>query len=431
MALGVSGCYDLTELEDFVFVSAIGLDVASHPEWVKVTILVPVPRAQQPGIGPMRGGGGGGGGASSVITATAEGPSVFAATRQLNAQTNRVITYGNAQVLVIGEELARRSLAPVIDALDRSREFRHSLPIAVADDTTAEELLTLVRPDLEASVGSYLAELVETGARDFSRTVLARVHDLLEWYNARGQEIVLPLIRLEDKSVPPALPKAGDGGGGGQDGGGGGGGRAQGGGGGGGGQAQGGGQGMESMTEKRAASLGAALFRDDRMVAEMPDAQVIAWQLLTGQFERGVMTIRGPATLGANVVMILPRGSSRISVKRQGDHFSFKVDVEVQGKITEVSGPAQVVEKSHIPVIKAFLAANIRERLSEAINLAKTEVGGDIFDLALMARRTFATWQDWVSFDWNQAFVSADFSLKVEITDLRTVFVLQPVVPRD
>lgn len=433
--LTTSGCFDLAELEDFAFASALGIDQSDHPGWVRVTALFPIP-PQRTGGGMAGGGGGGGGGGSQLsnMIVTSEGPTILAATRQMGLLTDRRITYSSAQLVVIGEEFARAGLSSIVDALDRSEDFRSSLFVSVAGGTTAEELLTTVRPDLARDPAVYLSGLIETGSRDHAATAPARVHDLAIAYKTPGFEITLPILRMEQKPTPPVPPQEANSGGGG----GGGGGGSQGGGGGqeGGGQGASGGQSAGDQAsapppvERRATARGLALFKGDRMVAELTDDETLGYLLIRGRFTRCEVTANGPATQGADVVFTLTGGRAQTRVKLEGDMAMIDIEAEMEANISEIGAPVQIIDTEDLPQVADLLAADVRRRIEEAIDIAQTEVQGDIFNLGIRTRPMFLTWDQWQALDWNRAFTEAQVTVKVKVTELRSSLILQPVQPQ-
>lgn len=416
--LTTSGCFDLAELEDFAFASALGIDQSDHPGWVRVTALFPVPR--QRGGGGMAGGGGGGGegGQLDALIVSAEGPTILAATRRMALLTDRRITYSSAQLVVIGEQFARAGLSSIIDVLDRSEDFRISLAVAVAGGTTAEELLTTVRPDLAQDPAVYLSGLIETAARDHAATGPTRIHDLVMAYKTPGFEITLPILRMEQKPTPPVPPQEANSGGGG---------------GGGGGGSQGGGGDQASApppVERRATARGLALFKGDRMVAELTDDETLGYLLIRGRFTRCEVTANGPATQGADVVFTLTGGRAQTRVKLEGDRAMIDIQAEMEASISEIDAPVQIIDAEDLPQVADLLAADVRRKIEEAISIAQTEVQGDIFNFGIRTRPMFLTWDQWQALDWNRAFTEAQVTVKVKVTELRSSLILQPVQPR-
>ncbi len=434
MPLVLSGCWDLRQLEEYLHVGIVGIDRSDTPGWIKLTILVVEPVGGGATASGGAGGGGGGGGSSGATTvfatATAEAPTFTEATAKINRQTNRLITYSHLQSILFGEDFARSGISPIIDTLSRYREIRRSIHVLVADTASAEDVLTTVRATVEVSPATYITEIVMRNTGDYSASFQARVHDLLLGYNRLGQEIVLPLIRLYPKPPQPKPPEqatGGEGGGGGPTGGSGS------------GQAGGGAGGNSPATEgqtptpvqKRVEISGLAFFQGDKLVAKADVDLAQGWNLLAGRWRRGFVTIQGEATLGQAVRMQVAHYERQVKIKRKGQDVRIDVKIKVRATIDDIGGVAQVVNPNRTRALISLLESKVRELCLQSLNMAKVDVGGDVFDFALPARRTFRTWSDWENYDWNAAFRRAEFNVEVTVLSIRAGLSFEPPLPHD
>ncbi len=437
--LTLTGCWDLHETEDFAHAALMAIDKGASPGSIRVTLLVQEPLGQ-PGAAP----GSAAGSAVGFVTATAEGPSLFAATERIKDVTDRVLTYTHVQVVIFGEDLAREGLTSTLDALLRSREFRRSVLTAVADGVAGEAILETVRGDIEVVPSAYLGSISLMHLMTTGHSVAIRLHDVAIAYSEPGEEVVMPLLSPAPKPPAPAPPGKGGGGGGGQGGGsdsGGGAGSAGGSGGGssagqaggaGGGPAAGGGEAggqQVAPTEKRVAVTGLAVFRDEKLVTKLSQEQTLAYLLATGLSERVLIGFGGPATANAEMVVELDPVDRNIEVRRNGAQVDIDLELRIRATILEVTSPVQVVDPRHLVYAKALLAAEIERRVTEVINLAKTEVGADFLGFSIPARRTFKTWAEWATYDWSTAFRGANVSVKAVVTGIRTGLIFQPFSP--
>ena len=434
-ALGCAGCWDYHELEDYLHVGIVGVDKGTRPGWFKVTIMVVEPRTGS--VGGAGGSTSGEGPGSLVLaTGTAEGPTLMAAAQATDLASNRIATFAHTEVIIIGEELAREGIGPLMDALGRTRDLRRSVLLAVTDGETAESVLETVRSDVETSTVSYITGLIDSKCTEQGVTHKALAHDALIAYGNLGQEIVLPLLKTVPKPPMPQPPGQGGGGGssGGGAGGGGGGAGGGGGGSGGGGGARGAGeaaaaQPQKAPTQKRAEASGLAVFRDDKLVVKLSGEQAQAWNLVCGKFHRGYFTVSGPATAGTEVHFQLAHVDRRLKVERRGLLVNIDIDVRCRATLVDLGGPALIVDPGNLKLVAGLLDSKLETLMRGVIDVAKTEVKGDIFDFALSARGTFRDWPEWANYDWNKAFRAANVTVTAHVTDIRTGLTFQPPSP--
>lgn len=423
--LSLTGCWDLHEIDEYVHASAMALDKGLLPGSIRVTVIFeeqPLQTGSSPGTSP------GGAGSSSLVTATAEGPSLYVAAERLKDVTNRMITFSHVRLIVLGEDLAREGISRVFDALSRSRDIRRSVGMAVADGVTGQEVLETARGNIEVSPATYLGGLSETHQVVTGRSVNVKLHEVDIAFNQPGEEIVMPLIGLAPKPPAPTPPGKATGGSGGGAGGGSGGGSGS-----AGGQAPPGGgeaQGQTvAATEKRAAVNGLAVFRSEKMVAKLTPEQTLAYQLATGKANRILIDFGGLATAYAGMVVQLDPVHRDVRVTRNGSQVDIALELRLQATLLELTSPVQVIDPPNLVHVRALLAAEIERRVRDVISLAKTEVGGDFFGFSIPARRTFKTWADWAGYDWHTHFRAANVSVKAVVTGLRTGIIFQPLGP--
>jgi hypothetical protein len=440
--LSLTGCWDLHEIEEYIHAGAMALDKGLTPGSIRVTIVVeefPSQAGSSPGTSP------GGGGAANLVTATAEGPSLYVAAERLKDVTNRMVTFSHVRLIILGEDLARDGISRVFDALSRSRDIRRSVGMAVADGVTGQEVLETARGNIEVSPATYLGSLSEAHQPTTGRSVNVKLHEVDIAFNQPGEEIVMPLIGLAPKPPAPTPPGKGTGGSGGGSGGSGGGAGGSGGGAGGssgsaggssgsaGGQAATGGgeaQGQTvAATEKRAAVNGLAVFRSEKMVAKLTPEQTLAYQLATGKAGRVLIDFGGLATAYAGMVVQLDPVHRDVRVTRNGSQVDIALELRLQATLLELTSPVQVIDPPNLVYVRTLLAAEIERRVRDVISLAKIEVGGDFFGFSIPARRTFKTWADWAGYDWHTHFRAANVSVKAVVTGLRTGLIFQPLGP--
>lgn len=412
----LGGCWDLRELEYYAHVRIVGLDKGSEPDLIRLTVVVEQPKATGAGQSGASGGGASQTGGLTDVILQADGPTFLAAHERLSEVSSRIVSYSHAELVLIGEDLAREGIERIIDPFTRIREFRRGIAAAVADSATAEELLKTVRPDVETSTAAYLDQLIQTAATERGLSPYVRLQELYLSFKELGVEIILPLLKSEPKPPMPKPPGEGGGGGGGA------GGRGQGG---------GGAEELKPPTQTRAAAVGTALFRGEKLVAKIDGDQTLGFLMVQGKFERGFITIKGPATQETEAVFSLSHYNREVSVRRHGSQVDINISVKVKAELQDLAGSVQIVTPTNLPALKDLIASELKRRMDEVINIAKIEVGGDVFGLGLHARPTFSTWTEWADFDWNRAFRAANIAVKVRVSTIRTGLTFQPFVPHE
>lgn len=164
LAIGLlSGCWDRHELQDIDIVSAIGIDDGGDDIENRYRVTIQVINE-----GQIAGGQGQGGkpDLSPVTTYTTTGSTVEEALRKTAPKLPQELFYPHVQLMVIGEELARKKgIQDLFDWIERDSQFRTLFPILVVRDNTAKsvlEIMTSLEPIPSAKIVGGLESTQKT-----------------------------------------------------------------------------------------------------------------------------------------------------------------------------------------------------------------------------------------------------------------------------
>jgi Ger(x)C family germination protein len=153
------GCWDRREIEQRMSVSAIAIDQKEGGENYEITIQVPIPKQIVSGSGSA----GGGGGGKPVQQYSATGKTISEALSRIQEQMNMPFFFGNTQVILFSEDVARKGLNPFLDFFRRTQQIRRQLwPVIIKG--SAKDALK-VESNIEQIPTDYLRDLLENGVR--------------------------------------------------------------------------------------------------------------------------------------------------------------------------------------------------------------------------------------------------------------------------
>lgn len=133
----LSGCWDMQEINELGLVTAVGIDKADGENRYSITVQIanPVTDNSSDNKGESK---------STVWTGTADGNSLFDATRNLTKISSRKIMWAHNNLVVIGESLAKEGITPVVDYFTHNPELRLRAAVVVskgdAKDYIAEKI---------------------------------------------------------------------------------------------------------------------------------------------------------------------------------------------------------------------------------------------------------------------------------------------------
>ena len=131
------GCWDVEDIRDRAFVTAIGVDMGEEPYKYKVTFEILRPAGMKYGSKEP-----------ASFTQTIQGDSINQALEQLQTRTSRSISLAHMRLLLIGEGQARENILDVLDYFIRHQEVQMRIRLIFIQDGEAMEALQ-IEPKLE------------------------------------------------------------------------------------------------------------------------------------------------------------------------------------------------------------------------------------------------------------------------------------------
>ncbi len=183
----LTGCWDAAELQDLDIVSAVGIDAGSDE--VENRYLVTVQIINEGQIAGGSGKGGSTGEAAPVTTLSATGSTISEALRKISPKSPNELFFPHVQLLVIGEELARKQgIQDLFDWIERDPEFRTLFPILIVRENKAQTILQITTP-LEPIPAAKIFGGLETTKKIWGEYATTRADQVIQQLNGQGANL--------------------------------------------------------------------------------------------------------------------------------------------------------------------------------------------------------------------------------------------------
>ncbi|EKN66555.1 germination protein, Ger(x)C family [Neobacillus bataviensis LMG 21833] len=359
----LTGCWDRAEVNDLALILAAGIDKGKKNN-IELSAQIFIPRAPQ---GGQQSGMSSGGSTGQSFVRSAEGETIADAMARLQEELTREIFWGQNEVLIIGETLAKEGISDHIDFWIRHSEPRIRADVFVSKGRSKTVLEAM--PELERYTSKQLRKMVKTHIG-----VKVTVKDLSQMLSGASDAAVLPWVENLDPSM---------------------------------------------MDSKKAIPIinGAAIFKEGKMVGRLDDKQTrgILWP--KNEIQSGVITIsfkNEPGYISLNLLRSHSELIPTIKNGKWGMHMKSNVDLEVIQNTTTLNLFDPKVRKKAEQ--KVGLEIEQRERL--AFSIVKKELHADIFGFADEFQREYP--QIWKQKEdkWDEIFpkVAISFGTKVNIS---------------
>lgn len=244
VSLLLSGCWERRELNELAFVVGMGLDKAGSGYKVSFQTVIPSSISSQ-----QTGGGAPGGVPVAVSSITV--PTIYEAEREYTLFGSRQAYFGHIRVLVIGEELARSGIADSLDVFKRSKEPRNDFYVLVARGDTAENVLKILTP-IDKIPASKLFYSLDKSYRLTAKTAITPLNEFIEDLISVGKNPIITGISILGNTTEGGKKSN-----------------------------------LERSKPKARLFLNnVAVFRKDRLIGWLDDAETIGYNLVTDNVEQ-------------------------------------------------------------------------------------------------------------------------------------------------
>ena len=380
------GCWNRTELNEWSIVLGTALDMAVEEEKYMVTTEIANPTQL---LSPIVGGGGGDEPNTWILTST--GWTQFDAVRNFTHQALDKLLFSHNQVIVVGEELAREGLAPVLDFYIRDHEMRRLANLVIAKGTTGREIISVEQ--LKGVPTSMAINQLINASWANSAAVRINISEFISAVNNGATGIVVGRIELIDPGEPEGLREE-----------------------------KGEGDMLDMKQDLHQGELlrysGAAVFKEDRLVGWLDRKEARGYNWVMGEVNSTIIVATSPEKGKPRISIEVVEVGSRVQTQFIGNKPVVKVTVDVEGNLGEHMGNRMLsLDQGLLHQLESRMAQVVRNDIEAALAKAQ-ELEVDFFNFSGTFNRQHHQQWSKIKEDWNEMFFP---NLEVEIEVLANI----------
>jgi spore germination protein KC len=187
----LSGCWNVVEIEDVAFVTAIGVDYDQEAEQYLLTLQVINPATvaeTESGIAAAD--------RLPVTNFVSKGSSLLEAVRSASNRIPREPFLGHVQHVILSEDIARDHLVEVLDYIRRYHEIRLTTKVFIAKNSSAQTVVDTVQA-LELIPARAVRGKTQTNHSLWGSIIEVEFIDIISAYQSKGREIFINGVILE------------------------------------------------------------------------------------------------------------------------------------------------------------------------------------------------------------------------------------------
>ncbi|MGC5774518.1 Ger(x)C family spore germination protein [Paenibacillus pabuli] len=361
-SLLISGCWDRKEINDLAFVIGIALDKEDGNYRSSLQIALP----GQSGAAGSTGGGGGTSGDKSWFMLSNTAKTLHGTTLEGQKELSRVIYYAHRRTLLIGEELAREGVAPMLDLLTRYPLNRLSaLPVVTRGP--AHEVL-----DTDAPIEKFPSEMV----RELCFLNMRTPRSLKTFTDAILSEGVDPFLPIA--TMVNNVPKG------------------------------------WKDTKTNIKLDGLAIFKKDKLIGMIEKAPADALILAMGEANAPEIMVKAPRGEGELFIKLNENNSSYQPHIKNGE-VTVKIRMYAKGVMVDNESNYGDLRETEITSLNEAVRQKIKEDIEEGVRLVQKKYKADILGLGRSIHQHLPKEWDKIKDRWNEIYPNVEVTVEPHV----------------
>ncbi len=353
--LSCPGCYNLVEIDNTIGVVAHGMDLSPDGESLLSTAQLALPTGGQAEEHLPR-----------FLLRSATAPSLSLADDRIAAMLPQQPAWDMAATYIIGENLARQDIYPVLDHIGRLRTARESAQLFLAINSSPFEVLNIKMPP-EDCPGLALSRIMRSQQEQIGIYSPVTIREFLQKTGNPGIEPVVPQVMIIDNDEKPHLIIS-----------------------------------------------GLAVFRGERMVGSLNDEESWGFNTMQSSTRGGFFTVDlpGKASISHHTMKII---DSQTSIKPTLDGGQLKINIRItaDGNLYEMDNSDDILDLVQIELLEKAANASIREAAEACISKAQL-LHSDILGWGLaLQSMDLALWGS-LQQNWPIYFATLPYEIEVD-----------------
>jgi len=328
--LNLSGCWDSRELNTIGIVSGVGLDKATTPDDIEMTVQIANVSGEQQSSSMMSSQSSSNGtastGGSNFFNAKDTGPDVLSILHKLTHAYSRKLYFSHNDLIILGEDLAKEGVRDSLDFFARSYEPRLTAYIFVAKGKAAD--VFDVQPNFEKITAAEITMLMNDPVGSIDKNVV-QVSDLLVGLISETTSAVAPMIEVKEQSG-----------------------------------------------KKQIYVSGLAVFKKDKLVGELSAMESRGYKWVKSNIEYSALKVDIEGET-AEIIVTSSKGKITPQINDDGS-VKIKVEITAEGSLDSQTGTVNLAELKNAKLLKKATESVIKKEVETTINKTR-ELDADIF----------------------------------------------------
>ena len=364
----ITGCFNYRELNQLAITSAVGIDKEDDEYKITIQVLNTQKNGSDTNSSSNQ---------TKFITYTATDVNLQEAFRKIIFESPKRIYANHISLLVIGEDVAEDGIYNILDLFFRDSESRKQFFVAIAKNTTANEVLNVLTP-LETLNSKNIRDSITTDSEYLGVSPKITFEEVVNRYLDTNREIILPSIEvIGNEQNGDDIENI-----------------------------------EKSSPETKVIVNGTAIFKDDNLVGYLSKDESIALSFITNKINNTVASYE----CDDNGYVAAELLDSDTSVDISKDPLKVSISIATRVNINEITCDLDIEDSSVIKEIEGEFEKKIEENINNTIKKIIEDYNTEVFGFRDMLYRNDPAFYKTIKDDWYDSFFpDLDYEVKVKI----------------
>lgn len=373
----LSSCTNAREIKDLAMVSIIGMDKEGDDVVLTCEISNPLYSSKTDGASST---------SYSVVFVQGKGKTFFDAGRNLTLHFDKQLFFSHANIIIIGEELAKEGITQNLDYLLRAQGPRENIKMLIAKGTKAYEVMG-VMGELSGSGGEYISGMLDNFSLN-GKTIDISLSQYYRYYYGINNEPVIGVVQKEErKGVPGEVKKSGP-------------------------------------TKTILNIGGGAVTKRDYLIGYFSPDEMFGFNFIVNDIKGGAIVFTTPSKLTNNMSVIGNQGKltsieilksqTKNDIKIKDGNIHLDINVKLRGSLIEENRAIDLDDEEFIAILEDDCSKEVEKIISRTLDKGQREFKQDNFSIGEAVHQKYPeVWRE-IEGDWDNIFSEMTYSVNVK-----------------
>jgi len=360
----LTGCWDYVGLNEMTIVTGMAIDMDEVKNKYKLSFeIVDLGESSKE---------------KTVKTEIIEsvGDTIFDAVRNAKKRVMSKLYFGNTQVIVISNQIAKKyGISSITNWFLRDAELRETSDFVISQEDTAKEILT--QSVVDYSITSYeIKKIVRNDNAVTSSTKGTKIYQIFNTLKDNGCSLVLPLFHTVKNEKVTTLETS-----------------------------------------------GIATFNKDKLIGYLNAIEAKYFLFIDNSVDGGILALDSNDDGIDDISLEIAESSASKTYSYSKDKFKFSIVTNTNVYLAEYANQSKPLDEKKINSIQKEAEMMIEKNIKKIIKKAKDEFKTDIFSLGHVVFKNDPKLWKKEKKNWDTLFIDSDIDVKSTVKILNTAFI--------